>query len=75
MERTVHHGKLGGNRRTFILAAKLSSFVEVLGLYGQVEMDFNIWEHIIYLRKASITIGNTRKGLLRRCGLCLPGFL
>ena len=35
---TLHHGKLGGPRWTFNLAAKMSSFVGVWGLFVQLDI-------------------------------------
>ena len=34
---TMHYGTLGGTRQTFNLAAKISSFVGVLGLFVQLD--------------------------------------
>ena len=42
----LHRRKLGGTRKTFNLEAKISSFVEVLGLYVQVDRDLDNWKHI-----------------------------
>ena len=49
----LHRRKLGGTRLTFNLGAKLSSFVEVLGLYVQVDHDLDNWKHISSLRKGA----------------------
>ena len=47
--RSVHCCKLGEFRRTFWLGAKIGSFVEVLGLYGQVEWCLAIWRHVVLI--------------------------
>ena len=43
---TLHYGKLKGTRRTFILAAKISTFMEDSGLFDQVERDLDILKHV-----------------------------
>ena len=44
---TLHYGKFRGTRRTSILVAKISTFVDILGLFDQFErvlgIDFNTY--------------------------------
>ena len=46
---SLHYRKLRGTRQTFILGAKISSFVEVLVAHVHVERDLDIWKHISHL--------------------------
>ena len=48
----MHYGKFRGTRRTFILVAKISTFVDILGLFDQVERVFDIYFTQLPLRKA-----------------------
>ena len=57
MARPVHYGKFRGIRRTFISGAKISPFVDILGLFDQVERVPNIYFTQFPLRKASGAIG------------------
>ena len=59
----LHRRKLGGTRQAFNLAAKISSFVEVWGLYVQVERDLDNWKHISCLVIPQESLGNLEKGL------------
>ena len=45
----VHYRKLIETRQNFLLGAKISSFVEGLGLYVHVDVDLDIWKHISHL--------------------------
>ena len=49
--KSVHYGKFRGTRRTFILVAKISTFVDILGLFDQVEMVLDIYFTPIFLEK------------------------
>ena len=47
---SLHYGKLSVTRRTFILVAKISTFVDILGLFDQVEMyisPYFPWEQLL----------------------------
>ena len=46
---TLHCGQIMVIRQTLILGAKISSFVGVLGLYGQVKMGLDVWNHVHHL--------------------------
>ena len=52
-EWTLHYGKLSVTRWTIILGAKISTFVDILGLFDQVERVLDIYFTHFSLRKAS----------------------
>ena len=58
----LHYWILSGTRRTFILGAKKSSFLKVLGLLGHVDM-LNMNLTYLNLKKAPGAIHNTKKSL------------
>ena len=61
----VHYENLSGTRQKLIFGAIISSFVEILGPYVQVERGLTFGNTYLSLRKASGAIRNTRKHLKR----------
>ena len=49
---TLHYGKLSVTRWTFISGAKISTFVEISGLFDQVERVLDIYFTEFSVRKA-----------------------
>ena len=57
----MHYGKLRATRRTFILVAKIRTFVDILGLFDKIERVLDIYFTQFSLRKAT--------GAIRKEGL------
>ena len=53
---TLHCGKFRWTRRTFTLVAKISTFVEILGVFDQVVRVLDVYFTQFSLRKASWAI-------------------
>ena len=65
-EKPVHYENLSGTRQKLIFGAIISSFVEILGPYVQVERGLTFGNtYLSLIRKASGAIRNTRKHLER----------
>ena len=70
----MHYGKHSVSRWTFISGAKISAFMDILGLFDRVDRVLDKYFSLFPLRKASGAPGSTRKGLWRACGWCPPCF-
>ena len=57
----LHYGKFRGTRQTFILVAKISTFVNIFGLFDQDERVLDIYFTQFPLRKASGAIRKYKK--------------